>query len=196
MLYCFIIGKKSFGKAAAEVLNVSVDFAENLSTEAQLSPLLFERTGLALTRQLLELTQVLAESTAASSPSVHEQAATTHRLLCFIAARLNDDRICAELLQPVSTKYFETTVLHATSVCILYITILYYTVLQTLKAGITAVRCYWQKTHKSLPFLASISQPTALTTTAAAAGNGDTSTVPDINGENVRPIAVLLTQVR
>ena len=127
MLYCFIIGKKSFGKAAAEVLNVSVDFAENLSTEAQLSPLLFERTGLTLTRQLLELTQVLAESTAASSPSVHEQAATTHRLLCFIAARLNDDRICAELLQPVSTKYFETAVIHATSVCILYITVLYCT---------------------------------------------------------------------
>jgi hypothetical protein len=67
--------------------------------------------------------------------------------------------------------------------------------LQTLKAGVTAVRCYWQKTQKSLPFLASIAQQNG----AAQAGHalaGSDSTVPDINGENVRLIAVLLTQVR
>jgi hypothetical protein len=96
------LGKKGFGKGAVEVLGVSVDFAETVAGNAQLGPLLFERGGLALTAQLLELVQVLAESTAASSPTVNEQAATTHRLLCCIAAKLSDDRICAELLQPVS----------------------------------------------------------------------------------------------
>jgi hypothetical protein len=100
-------GKKSFGKAAVEVLNVSVEFAEAVCNsgasegEVRLTPLLFDRAGLALTKQLLELTQVLAESTAASSPTVNEQAATTHRLLCCVAGQLGDDRICAELLQPV-----------------------------------------------------------------------------------------------
>lgn len=56
------------------------------------------------------------------------------------------------------------------------------------------MRCYWQKTQKSLPFLASIAQQGG----AAQAGHalaGADSTVPDINGENVRLIAVLLTQV-
>jgi hypothetical protein len=54
------------------------------------------------------------------------------------------------------------------------------------------VRCYWQKTQKSLPFLASIAQQGGATQAALA---GADSTVPDINGENVRLIAVLLTQV-
>jgi hypothetical protein len=86
---------------------VSVEFAEAVCSsgvsegEVRLTPLLFDRAGLALTKQLLELTQVLAESTAASSPTVNEQAATTHRLLCCVAGQLGDDRICAELLQPV-----------------------------------------------------------------------------------------------
>jgi hypothetical protein len=53
------------------------------------------------------------------------------------------------------------------------------------------VRCYWQKTQKSLPFLASIAQQGG-----GHALTGADSTVPDINGENVRLIAVLLTQVR
>jgi ATP/maltotriose-dependent transcriptional regulator MalT len=95
-------GKKSFGRSATDVLNVSVDFAENVGAHPQLGALLFERAGLALSRQLLELAQVLAEATAATSATANEQAATTHRLLCCVAARLSDDRICAELLQPVN----------------------------------------------------------------------------------------------
>jgi hypothetical protein len=94
-----------------EVLSVSVEFAEAVCSsgtgegEVRLTPLLFDRAGLALTKQLLELTQVLAESTAASSPTVNEQAATTHRLLCCVAGQLGDDRICAELLQPVDDRF-------------------------------------------------------------------------------------------
>lgn len=99
-------GKKSFGRSATDVLNVSVDFAENVGAHPQLGALLFERAGLALSRQLLELAQVLAEATAASSATANEQAAATHRLLCCVAAKLNDDRICAELLQPVSREPF------------------------------------------------------------------------------------------
>eukprot|EP01032_Pedospumella_encystans_P016148 gene16148-18434_t len=155
------LGKKSFGRAAADVLNIAVDFAESISGLPGQNRLLTP-AGLPLTKQLLDLTQVLAESTAAASPSVNQQASSTYRLLCFIAQGLNDDRVCAELLQP------------------------------TLKAGVTAVHCYWQKTHKNLPFLASIAQnnPTGEVSGSAAGDN-----IPDIDGENVRPIAVLLTQL-
>lgn len=119
-------GKKSFGKAAADVLTVSVDFAENIAqiaissrvpvqqqmgvslvgstttgSETVLSKVLFEQHGLQLLKHVLELAQVLAESSGSSSASANVQAMTTHRLIGFIISGLNDERVCAELLHAV-----------------------------------------------------------------------------------------------
>ncbi len=96
------LGKKTFGKTASDVLAVCVDFAENAgSGSGALAAVLFEGSGLALTKQFLELSRVLAESTAASSSTAGNQAMVTHRLLSFVSSKLGDERICAELLQPV-----------------------------------------------------------------------------------------------
>ena len=105
------LGKKTFGKAASDVLSVCVDFAENVrntplalgGTTSSLSTLLFDGSGLLLTKQFLELSRVLAESTGASSSTASSQALVTHRLLAFVTTGLSDERVCAELLQPVST---------------------------------------------------------------------------------------------
>lgn len=63
------------------------------------------------------LIKVLAESTAASSPTVNLQASSTYRLLCFIAGGLSDDRVCAELLQPVSVVLCMLVLFDAGNLC-------------------------------------------------------------------------------
>jgi uncharacterized membrane protein YgcG len=75
-----------------------------IDIEAIRDPLriLFEGRGLALSKQFLTLAQVLAASTPAASPNAQIQAGYTHRLLTVLSCRLSDERICSELLQPVS----------------------------------------------------------------------------------------------
>ncbi len=90
------------------MLSVCVDFAENVRG-TPLSNVLFEGSGLVLTRQVLELSRVLAESTAASSSTASSQAMVTHRLLAFVTGGLSDERVCAELLQPVGRLYISLT---------------------------------------------------------------------------------------
>lgn len=56
--------------------------------------------------------------------------------------------------------------------------------LQTLKTGIVAVRCYWLKSPRPLPFLQSISSSSPIP-----------SAVDSAHGANIRPIASVLTQL-
>jgi hypothetical protein len=153
------LGKKVFGKAAADVLGVSVEFMEtvisasansssddgsssggsgggggggitgtgggvvvgaggaagggssvsisnsNSGSGGAVSELLFARAGLLLTKQVLELTEVLADSTAATAATAHVQAAFSHRLMCIVATGLSNEHVCAELLQAVRVMY-------------------------------------------------------------------------------------------
>lgn len=121
MIAIIFVGKKTFGKTAADVLNICVEFAENITnsvansnggvnalspssstaSSSQLGKVLFDGAGLLLTKQFLILSQTLAESTAATSATANVQAMATFRLLCIIAVGLNNEQICAELLQPV-----------------------------------------------------------------------------------------------
>eukprot|EP01038_Epipyxis_sp_PR26KG_P010419 gene10419-13995_t len=182
LLQC--LGKKTFGKLAGDIFEICVNFSENLQqiihnsssernslsnhnpdqlqSSVNVNQLLFEGSGLQLTKQFLTLCCVLAESTPASSGSASTQAISTHRLLVFVANRLNDETICAELLQ------------------------------STLKAGIVAISCYWQK-----------SQRMSLRISPSHAGGSNSfnmaqmSTLDSnaVNGMNVQPIALLLTQL-
>lgn len=93
------------------MLTVCVDFAENIRNSPStlvntisgscLNVMLFESSGLVLTKQFLDLARILAESTAASSATASTQAMITHRMLVFVTSGLSDERICAELLQLV-----------------------------------------------------------------------------------------------
>lgn len=115
-----VIGKKSFGKVASSVLGIAVEYSERIrNLFANVDPrsdnntfamadgvskvsILFDGSGLLLTKQFLTLAQIIAECTPASSPSAEGLASFTHRLLVCLADGLNDSKICAELLQPVS----------------------------------------------------------------------------------------------
>jgi hypothetical protein len=59
---------------------------------------------------------------------------------------------------------------------------------QTLKAGIAAVRCYWQKPQRNLSFMGGAVNPIS---SANIVNNGH----DDSNGQNIRPIAQVLTQL-
>jgi hypothetical protein len=194
LLQC--LGKKTFSKAAADVFEVSVAFIETctasqgeavkelpavsahqLAGNASLQrifavnphnalPLaLFDGQGIRFLLQALELCRVLAESTAASSQSVGSQIQSTYRLVQCVLPFLSDERVCAELLQA------------------------------TLKAGITAVRCYWQKGQRfpaaASPFSAG-GQPHPLSQllTQQTQPADEAS-----NGLNVRPLVELLVQL-
>lgn len=96
LLQC--LGKKTFGRPAAEVLEIAVTYAAS-------SQLYDTPEGLVLVDQMLELAKVLAESTAASSPGVGGQIAATYRLLGCIIPYLSNERVCSELLAPVCPSY-------------------------------------------------------------------------------------------
>eukprot|EP00981_Chlorochromonas_danica_P002163 scaffold428_cov168-Ochromonas_danica.AAC.28 len=185
LLQC--LGKKSFGKSASDVLEVSVAFIDsclaaageekysiNLSNPSfgtifainphnPLALALFDSSGMNFLEQVLELARVLAESTAASSSTVQNQIQSTYRLLAFIIPYLSDERVCAELLQP------------------------------TLKTGIVSVRCYWQKAPRSLTFLHSSGVAGAVV--GNGGGSGPSSAIDPANGANVRLIAQVLIQL-
>jgi hypothetical protein len=189
------IGKKTFGKAASDVLELCVRFVESctsptpdapcfsvssitnisssnstnttsllrllssgvesiaaINPENLLALALFDRgsnssttsgpssggrrgggcEGVRLLFEVLELSQLVAQSTAASSPTVQSQIEHTQRLLTAILPYLSDEQVCAEILPPM------------------------------LRAGIVAVNSYWQKAPRSLPFLPSIATASVL----------------------------------
>lgn len=62
--------------------------------------------GLKVLLEIFELSQLVAQSTAATSANVATQIQCTHRLLVAILPYLSDDRVCAELLPMVCVGYF------------------------------------------------------------------------------------------
>jgi hypothetical protein len=125
LLQC--LGKKNFGKCSSDVFDLGVAFLDScvsadhrtdvypfqvnnsvlvkvhgINPHNPLVLALFDSSGLRFIDQVLDLARVLAESTAASSPTVQNQIQSTYRLLTLIIPYLSDERVCAELLQPVS----------------------------------------------------------------------------------------------
>lgn len=76
--------------------------------------LLFAGRGLALSKQLLTLAQVLAKSTPGASTSAGVYTDLTLRLLTVLSSGMGDEKVCAELLQPVSSTTAENTILYCT----------------------------------------------------------------------------------
>lgn len=121
------IGKKTFGRNACEIFQVCVTFIETcvakhdfsavttttnndqlrmstLNTINASNPLvfaLFDSEGLKFLSQVLQVSQKVALSTAASSLTVESQVSSTLRLLRGIIPYLGDERVCAEILQVV-----------------------------------------------------------------------------------------------
>lgn len=128
-LFPILIGRKSFGNIVFEVFGVCVSFVEmcsSASTMYSVSPttvqsissylssvhninpmnglalVLFDHSGCKLVGSVLELCQIMAESTPSNSPTSTDQVAATHRLIMSIMRYFSDERLCGELLQPVS----------------------------------------------------------------------------------------------
>eukprot|EP01036_Dinobryon_divergens_P024118 gene24118-32535_t len=181
------LGKKSFGKAASEVLELSVLFAgnssstpdkdlgvggaapsaagANLTLSSTVQVQLFEsEQGCALVRQFLELAQVVAVSTPATSPTAHMQAMITQKLLVYVSSGLSLE--------------------------------------QTLKCGIAAIGCYWQKnssraqsnvfmgSHVNNSIHAIMSSSNSLELNSSSSSSNSSN-----NGTNVQPIVELLVQL-
>lgn len=122
------IGKKTFGRNASEIFQVCVTFIETCiakhdfassqthvtmqSSMATLNAInatnplvfaLFDSEGLKFLLEVLQLSQKVALSTAASSLTVESQVSSSLRLLRGIMPYLGDERVCSEILQAVST---------------------------------------------------------------------------------------------
>jgi hypothetical protein len=73
----------------------------SINPNNSLTLLLFDSNGLKFIHQVLELSRILAESTAASGTTVNQQIQSTYRLILAILPYLTDERVCSELLQMV-----------------------------------------------------------------------------------------------
>ena len=65
--------------------------------------MLFDVVGCRFLLQAMELTRIIAESTNATSASAAQSVQLTYKLVACITPYLADEKVCAELLQSVSS---------------------------------------------------------------------------------------------
>jgi hypothetical protein len=104
-----------FGQSSLQAYDAYVNFLTSVYGPSIMS----DTNGIGLLKQVITLSNSIAQASSAKDSNVHYQVSLTEKLIGFICNYLSDSQICAELLQ------------------------------DTIKAGTISIGCYWTQKHNN-----------------------------------------------